>query len=91
MGFTLDKSLIDKTATEIISLCNDKHLSIPEILTLIGRLEYSAGAALLSLKEDISLEDLKKLYLNDPNNLGAILMLRGLETQAFIEDVQLKT
>lgn len=79
-------SKVDKVYKECVKAFQRTKLSVQEILLVYGNLGYTLGASIGGFEKGPSVQELEKLYAENPN-LAIALMLNGLTVTTWIDDL----
>lgn len=74
---------------EMLDVLQKYKPTVGEIIITLGNLGYSIGASIEGYKEKgPSIEEVQKLYYEDPKKVGVALMVQGLQTASWFESWQ---
>lgn len=84
-----DNERCEKLYTELVLVFQKYKPTVGEILIAYGNLGYTIGASIGGFnKEGPSVEELQKLYYTNPERIDVALMLQGITTTTWLEDLE---
>lgn len=85
----LDNERCEKLYTDLVAVFQKHRPTIGEILIAYGNLGYTLGASIGGYdQQGPSLEELQKLYYTSPERVDIALMIQGITTTTWLEDLE---